>query len=154
MHELIRTTTEDEYKIAATLFTEYANWLNIDLCFQNFHEELKQLKTMYGPPVGGIILAKKEEMFIGCIAVRKMKNDIAELKRMYVKPLYHHKGIGTSLLKEALLLAQKTGYKKIQLDTLNDMTSAMMLYKKNGFYEIPPYYFNPEKKAIYFEKIL
>lgn len=154
MPDCIHVFTNEEYAEAAGLFREYAAWLNIDLGFQKFEEELKALKTMYAPPYGGIILAKKGNEITGSIAIRKIENDTAELKRMYVRPLYQQQGIGANLLKEALLLAKNSGYKKIQLDTLSSMTPAINLYKKNGFYEIPPYYHNPESNAVYFEKIL
>jgi hypothetical protein len=34
------------------------------------------------------------------------------------------------------------------------MLPAMNLYIKNGFKEIPAYYYNPEPTAVYFEKTL
>ncbi|MEP7163061.1 MAG: GNAT family N-acetyltransferase [Ferruginibacter sp.] len=154
MPEFIHVRTEKEYNTAASLFREYAAWLNIDLSFQKFTEELQDLQKMYAPPEGGIILSKNEQLFSGCIAIRKIDEVIAELKRMYVKPVFQHRGIGTGLLNEAILLAEKYGYKKIRLDTLSNMMTAISLYKQNGFYEIQPYYFNPENTAVYFEKIL
>lgn len=154
MPEYIYVTTEEEYATAASLFSQYAAWLNIDLTFQNFTEELKILQNMYAPPSGGIILSKNGNDYTGCIAIRKIDTDTAELKRMYVKPAFQQKGIGARLLHEAILLAKEYGYKKIRLDTLSNMTPAIDLYKKVGFYEIPAYYFNPESTAVYFEKTL
>jgi len=154
MPEYIYVTTEQEYEAAAILFNEYAAWLSIDLCFQHFSEELQQLGSMYAPPSGAIILAKLDNEFIGCVGIRKINTGIAELKRMYVKPALHHKGIGKTLLEKALLLAKKFNYEKIRLDTLSNMLPAITLYKKYGFYEIPAYYYNPEKTVVYFEKQL
>lgn len=152
MHELIRVKTDAEYSSAAALFREYAEWLGIDLSFQKFDEELVQLKSMYATPFGGIVLCKIEEHYVGCIAIRKQENDIAELKRMYVQLAAQHKGIGDALLQEAILLAKEFGYKKIRLDTLSYMEPAMTLYKKNGFVQIPAYYHNPQETAVFFEK--
>ena len=104
MPEFIYVTTEQEYEAAAILFNEYAGWLNIDLCFQHFSEELQQLATMYAPPSGGIILAKMENEFIGCVGIRNIDTGIAELKRMYVKPAFHKRGIGKMLLEKAMCL--------------------------------------------------
>jgi putative acetyltransferase len=154
MISLAIANTNEEYKSAATLFKEYAVWLNIDLSFQHFEEELTTLKEMYGPPHGAIILAKKENEHIGCVAIRQKENGIAELKRMYVQPIFQQQGVGVLLLNNALEIATTLGYKKIWLDTLNDMYPAIKLYKNAGFYEIPAYYFNPEPNAIFFEKIL
>ena len=83
-----------------------------------------------------------------------MDNDIAELKRMFIKPAYQKRGIGKTLLEKALELAKKLNYKFIRLDTLNYMTPAIYLYKQYGFYQIAAYYYNPNKTALYFEKLL
>lgn len=146
--------TKETYTAAAALFNEYANWLGIDLCFQNFDKELETLETMYAAPNGGIILCREEENYVACVAIRRIDSTTAELKRMYVQPAQQGKGIGAMLLKEAIQLAEKLGYKAIRLDTLDSMQPAIGLYKKNGFYAIAPYYHNPNSNALYFEKKL
>jgi len=107
---------------------------------------------MYNATDGGIILCKEDNNFIACVALRRREAKIAELKRMYVQPAHQHKGIGKVLLEKAIALAQSCNYEYIRLDTLNHMTPAINLYKKYGFYEIAPYYFNPVATAVYFEK--
>jgi len=154
MHDFILVKTNEEYASAAALFNEYATWLGIDLSFQRFEEELIQIKSMYAAPLGGIILCKIMDEYVGCVAIREQEYEVAELKRMYVKPGAQNKGIGNALLQEAILLAKKYMYKKIRLDTLSDMAPAIKLYRKSGFYSIPAYYFNPQKRAVYFEKSL
>lgn len=154
MLDYIVVSNEDEYRIAATLFKEYANWLGIDLRFQKFEDELLSLQKMYGTPHGTIILCKADHEFVACVAVRPIDNKIAELKRMYVKPNFQRKGIGKELLRLSLSFAKNAGYEKARLDTLNTMQPAMNLYKENGFKEIPAYYYNPEPTAVYFEKSL
>lgn len=154
MIEIIIANTNEEYEAAAKLFKEYAIWLNIDLSFQSFEKELLQLKQMYQQPEGAIVLAKKENDFIGCVAVRKKEEGIAELKRMYVQPAFQKKRLGVQLLNKALETAVGMGYKKIWLDTLDNMHPAIKLYENAGFYKIPAYYFNPEKNAVFFEKVL
>ena len=154
MIDYILIQTDEEYKAASRLFKEYAAWLNIDLGFQHFDEELGNLKTMYNAADGGIILCKENTIFIGCVALRRSAATIAELKRMYVQPEHQHKGIGKMLLEKSIALAQSCNYEYIRLDTLNHMTPAINLYKKYGFYEIAPYYHNPVATAVYFEKKL
>ena len=154
MFKIITVHTETEYAAASALFKEYAEWLNIDLSFQNFEEELLQLKEMYSEPTGGIFLLQQGEEFIGCVAIRKKGEGIAELKRMYIQPDIRKAGAGTMLLEKALTAAKELGYQIIRLDTLATMTPAINLYKKHGFYEIDPYYFNPETNAIFFERKL
>jgi len=151
MFDYIIVHTDGEYEIAANLFGEYAAWLNIDLAFQKFDEELAALKTMYGAPGGGIILCKTGNEFIGCVAVRRINDSTAELKRMFVQTAFQGKGIGKILLEKAIELAENAGYHCIRLDTLNYMLPAISLYKQYGFYEIPAYYHNPNETAVYFE---
>jgi len=78
----------------------------LGLSFQHFEEELAALKTMYGKPTSGIILCKVENEFIGCAGIRKIDEDIAELKRMFKKPFFQKHGIGKQLLGKAVALAR------------------------------------------------
>ncbi len=146
-------TTED-YETAKNLFREYAAYIKTDLCFQDFEKELLEISSQYGPPTGGIILCKAGNEIIGCAGIRKLNNETAELKRMYLQPAYHGKGWGRQLLGQALLLAKTMGYKKVRLDTLPSMQTAQVLYRQAGFYEVAPYYINPNSGVIYMEKLL
>ena len=152
--DFINASTNVAYENAAILFKEYAAWLSIDLSFQHFEDELKELKSMYALPEGGIILCKNADDYIGCVAVRRIDDKTGELKRMYIKRAYQNKGLGKKLLDEALALAKKCGYESVRLDTLNTMASAMNFYKRNGFIETAPYYNNPIDTAVYFQKFL
>jgi ribosomal protein S18 acetylase RimI-like enzyme len=109
---------------------------------------------MYNLPTGGIILCKKDDEYIACVGIRKIDETNCELKRMFVQLQYHKLGIGSVLLQKAMGLAKDCGYKTIKLDTLNHMTPAINLYKKNGFYEVTPYYHNPNETAVYMQKQL
>lgn len=154
MPEYLLADSDDTYSAAAILFAEYAAWLAIDLSFQHFDEELTSLKKMYAPPFGGIILCRKENKYIACVAIRKLDNETAELKRMFVQPAYQQKGIGKVLMNRSIDMARQCRYMRIRLDTLNYMSAAINLYKKSGFIEIAPYYYNPNSTAVYFELIL
>jgi len=46
-YEFIQTTGHSGFTIARELFTEYAQSLDFDLCFQNFEIELQELEVMY-----------------------------------------------------------------------------------------------------------
>lgn len=154
MNNIIIANTNEHYQAAILLFKEYAAWLNIDLCFQNFDAELQQLNEMYEAPHGIILLCKTDDNYTACVAVRNKGEQIAELKRMYVQPAQRGKGLAKDLLQKAINFAKQAGYKKIRLDTLATMTPAINLYKQFGFYEIDPYYHNPEDNAVFFECIL
>jgi putative acetyltransferase len=151
MTDYLIANKDEEYSAAVLLFKEYAAWLNIDLSFQHFEIELRELKTMYTASEGGIILSRAENEFIACVALRRIDTETAALKRMFVKPAYQRQGIGKILLEKAIGLAKEKNYSCIRSDTLNHMTPAINLYKEFGFYEIPAYYHNPNTTAVYFE---
>lgn len=150
----VRVQTTEEYEAAASLFQQYAQAIGIDLSFQQFDTELAELPKMYGPPAGCIILYRQEEVFRGCIALRKIDDTTAEVKRMYVQPGVQGGGIGRQLLLLVLEAAVEMGYQKVRLDTLNHMAPAIHLYTSLGFYPISPYNYNPHSTVLYFEKIL
>ena len=154
MFDIFLAKSEEDFEAAAKLFRQYSAELSIDLDFQNFEEELLQLKNIYGEADGGIILYKENNIYIGCAGIRKFNSETAELKRMWVNPTARGKGLGGMILKAAIALAVSKNYKAIVLDTLDNMHPAIKLYKEEGFDEIESYYFNPHKNALYFKKIL
>lgn len=144
----------DMIEEARQLFLEYARSLNVDLCFQNFEEELNSLSEKYGPPDGTVILAYVDGRSIGCAALHKLNGDICEMKRLYVKDCCRGLGIGKKLIARILEEASERNYRLIRLDTLPTMGKAQALYKEFGFYDIEPYVFNPIQGARYLEKEL
>jgi ribosomal protein S18 acetylase RimI-like enzyme len=150
-----KIASEDkDFNQGRQLFKEYANSLDIDLCFQGFEEELKTLNIQYNKPTGALLLAYKDNTAFGCVAIREFAKDISELKRMYVKPDFRGYKTGHRLLELILNTAGEMGYKKIRLDTLPDMTNAIKLYRSFGFTEIPSYRFNPIEGVVFMEKAL
>jgi ribosomal protein S18 acetylase RimI-like enzyme len=154
MLKYIQPKNELQFNDAINLFSEYASSLNISLAFQNFSEELKIIQNMYGSPNGCLLIVYDDNKAVACAAYRKIGEDIAELKRMYIKPSFRGLKIGQTLLEMLCKLAFDNGYTKMRLDTLDTMLPAIGLYKKNGFYEISAYYHNPNDGVVYMEKQL
>ncbi|MEZ5422690.1 MAG: GNAT family N-acetyltransferase [Pyrinomonadaceae bacterium] len=140
---------------ARSIFREYEKWLGLDLCFQNFEEELRTLPGKYASPEGRLILVYKDGELAGGIALRKIEEGICEMKRLYLRENARGSGIGKSLIENVIAEARKIGYKKMRLDTFPPkMAKAVSLYESHGFYEIPPYYDNPYDGVLYMEKVL
>jgi putative acetyltransferase len=151
---ITRAARPDEVEQVRGLFVEYADSLGVDLCFQNFAEELAGLPGNYTPPLGNLWLAMVDAHPAGCVAVRPLEPSTAELKRLYVRPAYRGLKLGRQLTETALAFARAAGYLRIRLDTLPSMTAAQALYRALGFAMIEPYCANPICGATYWEKQL
>jgi GNAT superfamily N-acetyltransferase len=152
----LRLITPDTQELIAEtrlIFREYANSLNVDLCFQGFEAELASLPGEYAAPAGQLLLALVDDEVAGCGAFRPQRDaDIAnacEMKRLYVRPAFRRFGLGRLLAQRLLDDARRAGYSAMLLDTLDDMESARELYATLGFTDIPPYYYNPIPGAHY-----
>jgi ribosomal protein S18 acetylase RimI-like enzyme len=136
------------------LFVEYAGWLGIDLGFQHFEEELAALPGAYTPPRGCLWLATYGVEVAGCVALRAIGRDVAEMKRLYVRPGFRGKGVGKTLALAAIARARAIGYRSMRLDTLPWMDVAIALYRTLGFVDIEPYCHNPIQGAVFMELML
>ncbi|PQA77069.1 GNAT family N-acetyltransferase [Rhodoferax sp. TS-BS-61-7] len=146
-------STPEELDALRQLFQEYATQLGVDLCFQNFAQELRELPGEYAAPRGTLLVARVGDVLAGCCALRPLDTtdypNAAEMKRLFVRPAYRGLGLGRLLAEGILDAARQSGYDCVLLDTLDDMEAARALYEELGFEEVPPYYFNPIAGAHY-----
>jgi ribosomal protein S18 acetylase RimI-like enzyme len=154
--ELVVAAHPGEYLAGRELFREYAAQLGIDLCFQNFSEELARLPEMYGAPSGRLVLARGNGEYLGCVGVRRLHDEpsACEMKRLYVRPAARGSGLGRTLAAAAIDAGRELGYARMVLDTLDRMTEALGLYASLGFRERSPYYANPNHDVRYLELAL
>jgi ribosomal protein S18 acetylase RimI-like enzyme len=154
MDVTIRPCRGTDIGVARALFEEYARELAVDLCFQGFAEELARLPGEYAPPRGGLFLAESDGAPVGCVAVRPLEDDVAEMKRLYVRAGARGTGLGRRLALTALEAAEEMGYARLRLDTLPSMTAAVAMYRAMGFHEVEPYRHNPVPGALFLERQL
>ncbi len=93
MLRYVQVTSPADVELARELFKEYQASLGIDLCFQDFEEELAQLPGEYTPPSGRLLLAYWESQLTGCVALKRIDEVICEMKRLYVRPAFRGKRI-------------------------------------------------------------
>jgi ribosomal protein S18 acetylase RimI-like enzyme len=156
---LIASASGDEDLDAVReLFKEYAKALNVDLCFQDFDQELADLPGEYALPRGCLLLATVFGEIAGCCALRPLDGvdyaNACEMKRLYVRPQFRGMGLGRRLAEAILDQARQAAFSSVLLDTLDDMEAARALYDELGFEDIPPYYFNPIAGAHYLKAVL
>lgn len=145
--EFITPETAAQLQETRLIFLEYAAQLGVDLCFQNFDDELAGLPGDYASPQGALLLALIDGDIAGCCAMRPLQSsdypNACEMKRLYVRKPFRRFGLGRQLAEALMDAARMAGYRHLLLDTLNDMESARALYADLGFEDIPPYYHNP-----------
>jgi GNAT superfamily N-acetyltransferase len=129
------------------LFWEYLVWANakltseygIDLEIHTMHGDMMSSLDKFSPPDGRLLLAKCDQDTVGCICMKRLVENVGEIKRMYVRPEFRGEGIGKTLVARVLTEAHIIGYPKLRLDSTKFMHAAHHLYKSFGFFEIEPY---------------
>jgi putative acetyltransferase len=147
--KLIQATSPEDIDLACQLFREYATEIGLDLCFQGFEEELRTLPGKYSAPAGRLFLIIENGAAVACGALRPFQSDIAEMKRLYVRPAFRKHGHGRRLAERLVSDARVIGYRSIYLDTHSSMVAARSLYASLGFGEIDAYYQNPLPDVCY-----
>jgi GNAT superfamily N-acetyltransferase len=138
-----------------TLFRAYAKSLPFSLDYQGFAAELAGLPEPYSPPGGCLLIAKRGSEAVGVIGLKPLAPGVAEIKRLYVTPEARGAGLGRALAERALAEARDKGYERVRLDTHRpSMAEAIAMYRKLGFFQIPPYGPDLDGQIAFFEKSL
>jgi len=140
----------DELDNVKQLFREYTKYLGVDLSFQQYNEEISSLPGKYALPDGRLYVIYDGQQLAGCVALRKINDKSCEFKRLFVRPEFRGKKLGCILMEKVIEDARLIGYKTGYLDTLSTLKSAIVIYEKLGFENIPPYYDNPLENVAYY----
>ena len=142
--ELLEARTPEDIADVRRLFRAYADWLEVDLCFQGFERELAELPGCYAPPAGRLLIARVGGEVVGCVGLRPLEASVCEMKRLWVEPGFAGYGVGRALAEAIVAAARQIGYRRMRLDTIPArMPAAQHIYAALGFREIPAYYDNP-----------
>lgn len=148
--QIVEAASAADYAVGRELFEEYARAIDVDLCFQDFAAELDRLSVMYAAPAGALLLARSGPAVAGCAGLRKLRDDICEMKRLYVRPPFRGRHFGRRMAEEIAQRARQLGYRTLVLDTLGTMEAAQGLYLSMGFTPATSYYVNPLPNVKYF----
>jgi ribosomal protein S18 acetylase RimI-like enzyme len=146
----VEAVNSADYAVGRALFEEYARAIDVDLCFQDFAAELDRLSVMYAPPAGALLLARSGSEVAGCVGLRKLRDDICEMKRLYVRPTFRGRHVGRRMAEEIVRRARELHYRTLVLDTLGTMEAAQGLYVSMGFTPATSYYVNPLPNVKYY----
>jgi GNAT superfamily N-acetyltransferase len=106
-----------------------------------------------GPPRGCFLVAYLDGEPAGCGALKRLDEEAAEIKRVYVAPPARGHGLARRLLAALEDAARERGYRLVRLDTGARLPEAVALFQSSGYVEIPDYNGNPYA-AYWFEKRL
>src|ERR687897_1894046 len=98
--QIVEAASTADYAIGRELFEEYARAIDVDLCFQDFAAELDRLSVMYAAPAGALLLARSGSQVAGCVGLRKLRDDICEMKRLYVRPEFRGRHFGRRMAED------------------------------------------------------
>ena len=139
----IRPATGADIPHVRQMLREYVEWIGLDLAFQEIDAELDGLPGDYTPPRGALFVAVEGDRYLAMIALRPIEGTVAEMKRLYVRPVARGRGLARRLLARLCEEARRLNYTELRLDTLPMMGEAQALYEACGFVDIEPYYETP-----------
>lgn len=149
--EFIYTDGSDERFIR--LCMELDDALNEIVGGEKQREQYNEYNTLEN--IHDVLLVLHEGIPIACGSFKRYRDEVAELKRVFVRATYRKNGLGKEIIKKLVERAKIKGYKKLILETGKPMKSAISLYRSMDFYEINNY--GPYKnmtESICMEKIL
>lgn len=145
--ELLTPDGAEQLRAARDLLEDYAQHIaemgghpELD----GYEEELRTLPGEYAEAAGGaLLLALVDGEPAGCCALRCAGDagfpEAAEMKRLFVRPVFRGFGLGRQLAEAAREAAMRLGYTAVLLDTLDAMQPARTLYSSLGFEPTDPW---------------
>jgi len=101
-------------------------------------DDMEDIQKNYFENGGVFLVTTENDQIIGTGAIRKLDDDMCELKRLWLLTEYHGRGLGYRMMQELLTIARERGYKRMRLETdAVAQRRAVEFYKRIGFYEIP-----------------
>ncbi len=101
-------------------------------------KDLSDLDKYYFDDGGYFAVAEIDNQIIASVGLRKVNEEIFELRKMYCLPEFRGRGFGKTLLEFSINKAKVLGAKKLILESATPLKEALALYKKYGFQEYKP----------------
>jgi GNAT superfamily N-acetyltransferase len=104
---------------------------------------------------GLFLVGRIGECAVACGAFRPLEEQIAEIKRMFVRPEFRCRGYARAILAELERRAAQFGYKSVRLETGDRQPEAIALYHSCGYHRIERFgIYATDSRSICFEKRL
>jgi putative acetyltransferase len=100
-------------------------------------EQLEEPETHVIASGGAILMAIFQGQVVGCCALIQTAPRVYELAKMAVNTSVQGKGIGQKLGEKAISWAQERSAERLWLESNRRLESALRLYERLGFREVP-----------------
>jgi GNAT superfamily N-acetyltransferase len=97
----------------------------------------------FAPPKGAYLVGFADGTPVCGGGLKRLDDDAAEIKRMYVVPASRRQGLARRLLGALEAAARERGYRVVRLDTGPRQPHAKALYTATGYVEVADYNDNP-----------
>ncbi|WP_414546171.1 GNAT family N-acetyltransferase [Nostoc sp. CCY0012] len=116
--------------------------------------DIDHVRSQYFNNKGIFLVLCDDSKIVGSGGIRRLSDDICELKRMWFRQDYRGRGLGKQMSQKLLEFAKATGYTKIRLDVFDKQkqSQSIKFYQKLGFYLIDKY--NESPCDLFMEKLL
>lgn len=133
MIDLIRTDSDNAD------FRELVALLDRDLRIRDGEEHSFYAQFNKIDKIQHVVVAYQNGQAVGCGAIKEYSKNVAEVKRMFVKPEWRGQGIAKRILSELEIWAAELNYSECILETGKKQPEAIGLYQKSGYRLIPNY---------------
>ena len=136
--------TPEDIEAVKQLCRDFVSWLletfpeqhdKIQTYFEpvKWEKTLAGLQDMHARPKGGMLLARVDDVPVGCIMYHELSPGVAEVKRLFVSTEARGMGVASRLVEALMDSARADGYRELCLDTTKFLRAAEQLYRKHGF---------------------
>jgi ribosomal protein S18 acetylase RimI-like enzyme len=136
---VVEATHETQVHQARELLSEYLgqqipNYPDPVEARRTYDRELANLHV-YKPLLLGLVNNRPA----GVVGLRRETDEIAEMKRLYVREEFRGTGLGTALCRRLMEAASARGFTAVRLDVHSSRAPAIRLYTSLGFEETEPW---------------
>jgi len=132
--------TDDEAAVAAIIRTVMPEFGASGPGFAIHDPEVEHMARAYERPGAAYWVVESDGRVVGGGGIAPLDGGppgTCELRKMYFLPEARGKGLGATLLRQALEAARSLGYSRCYLETMTGMADAQRLYEHLGFQRLP-----------------
>ncbi|MFY0610316.1 MAG: GNAT family N-acetyltransferase [Hyphomicrobiaceae bacterium] len=138
---VVRAFTRDDARAVRDLFIRVNRLLAPSEMAQAFEDyiaaslidEIDQIEEYYGARDGGFWIAEQDGRLVGMFGLEATSATSMELRRMYVDPDLHRRGVARKMLRHAEQECRKRKCQTLELSTSELQSAAIALYRSAGY---------------------